>query len=341
MKKSYLSVFLTVFAVAAICALTFSFWASVLLGGVVAALLLPFYRKICLKVKSPGLAAGITTFLFFVVILTPVAISVTKAGVQFGQFLSEFQNGDTTQMSAQKVAKSLAGLEQKFQEITSAVGVEIAFRPVTWVRAAMGKGGAWLLEKMTAVLSGAPVIALELFIFVLSIFYFIKDGTRVKNLLALYWPYSSGHMERLKFSFQSACRSIVLASVFTGLIQSVIICIGAAIAGFEDLFLIGTITFLCSFVPVIGASPLGFILAIQQAATGQAGPAIALVVASVIAGSIDNIIRPLLMAGGSSLHPLLSFMSIIGGIGLFGLPGLFIGPILAQVSISLIEISRG
>jgi predicted PurR-regulated permease PerM len=96
-----------------------------------------------------------------------------------------------------------------------------------------------------------------------------------------------------------------------------------------------------SFLPILGAFvvylPAGAILLL----TGSPVKGIVLiVVGTVVVGQIDNIVRPLLVSGKTGMHTMLLFVSIMGGVSMFGLLGIVLGPFVAAVFISLYEVFR-
>ena len=113
--------------------------------------------------------------------------------------------------------------------------------------------------------------------------------------------------------------------------------LGSSIFGFHEFFLIFVVTFILSFIPVIGAAPVSFVLAITAFVIGQSGNGIGLLVVTGIAGSIDNIIKPYVFsAREEGAHPIMSLIGIIGSIIVFGLPGLLLGPLLLQLGTELL-----
>ena len=65
---------------------------------------------------------------------------------------------------------------------------------------------------------------------------------------------------------------------------------------------------------------------------------IILAVGGVVISQIDNFLRPIVISKGSQIHPLLLFFSIMGGISLFGLLGLVVGPLIAVVFVTILDI---
>lgn len=342
MYTKHLPTFMVAVAAGILLLLTYPFFVPVALASVVAVLLGPIQRRLSIKYSRVPvkLVAGFCVFVFFVAFMTPVGLILTKALLAVGGFFSELSSEEISAAGTRKAHQLFAHADQIIDSIGQAIGMQIDFEPLKWLRSALAKVGTWLITNMTAILSGAPAVFMDIFIFTLSLYYFLAEGEALYHRAFAYLHLPSAKIERLALSFKEACKSIVLTNVVTGTIQAGLVVIAAAITGFEDLLLIGTITFVGSFIPVIGAAPIAFLLAVIQFAQGDTTDGIILIVMGFITGSIDNIIRPMLLSGASSLHPLLSFLSIIGGISLMGLPGLFLGPILLQLSFVVIEIYR-
>lgn len=94
-----------------------------------------------------------------------------------------------------------------------------------------------------------------------------------------------------------------------------------------------------SFIPVVGTALIWIPAAIYLFLTGDTTWAIFLTVWSVIiVGSIDNLLRPLLMQGSAGMNTLMIFFSLLGGLHLFGLIGLIYGPLIFAVTMVLFNI---
>jgi predicted PurR-regulated permease PerM len=96
-----------------------------------------------------------------------------------------------------------------------------------------------------------------------------------------------------------------------------------------------------SFLPVVGASlvwgPTAIVLAIQ----GRWVAAIGLAVWGALAvGLVDNFLRPMLISGRTQMHPLLTFLAVLGGIQAFGMLGLFLGPVLVALVTGVLDVYR-
>jgi len=103
-------------------------------------------------------------------------------------------------------------------------------------------------------------------------------------------------------------------------------------------FLAAAATFILAWIPLVGCSPVWLAGAIYLYAQDALLKAILLVVCGLMAGLVDNFVRPLILQGRSKMHPLVSLVAIFGGMEMFGIIGIFLGPILAAVLIALLQI---
>jgi predicted PurR-regulated permease PerM len=133
-----------------------------------------------------------------------------------------------------------------------------------------------------------------------------------------------------------AIRGVALGVVVTALVQSVLGGIGLAIAGVPFAAVLTAAMFMLALAQ-IGAVPvlLGALAWLWW--QGHIAWFIALLVWTIVIGSLDNILRPLLIKRGADLPLLLIFLGVIGGLLAFGLVGLFVGPVLLAVAYTLLD----
>lgn len=133
-----------------------------------------------------------------------------------------------------------------------------------------------------------------------------------------------------------AIRGVALGVVVTALIQSIFGGIGLLIAGVPFAAILTAGMFMLA-VAQIGAAPVLLGATVYTFYRGETGWAVALLVWTIVVGSMDNVIRPILIRRGVHLPLLLIFAGVIGGLVAFGLVGLFIGPIALAVTFRLME----
>jgi predicted PurR-regulated permease PerM len=137
-----------------------------------------------------------------------------------------------------------------------------------------------------------------------------------------------------------AVRSVVLGIVGTALIQTAIGSTGLLIAGVPGGALLAAVMlFLClaQLGPVLVLAPV----VVWEYWSGNSGSGTVLLVITAVAGTIDNVIRPLLIRRGANLPLVLVFAGVIGGLLAFGMIGVFIGPVILAVTYTLLKVWVG
>ncbi len=133
-----------------------------------------------------------------------------------------------------------------------------------------------------------------------------------------------------------AIRGVALGVGVTAIVQAVLAGIGMAVAGVPFAGLLTALAFMLC-IAQIGPIPVLLGAAGWAFWDGSTGWGVALIVWGVIVGTLDNVLRPLLIRMGADLSLLLIFAGVIGGLLAFGLVGLFVGPVLLAVAHTLLE----
>ncbi len=189
----------------------------------------------------------------------------------------------------------------------------------------------------TNFLSSIPEMGLSLLVFFGMLIVIVPRADKIKRYFTQLDILPKNELDEIVISLERNCYMVLVSTFLIGILQAVIVAIGASAFGFHEFFLIFVITFILSFIPVIGAAPVSFVLAIASFIVGQSGNGIGLLVITVVAGSIDNIIKPYVFSGSDDgVHPVIALIGIIGAIVIFGLPGLLLGPLLLQLGAELL-----
>jgi predicted PurR-regulated permease PerM len=207
-------------------------------------------------------------------------------------------------------------------------------------------GGAAQVAKtanslLQGVLTRVGRAAIDLGLFLLMLFFLLRDGGRLKEELGSVSPFSekqeSQIFEHLERTILGALQAVVVVPVAQGILAG----LGFMIFGVPSPILWGTAVILAATVPLVG-SPLGWVPAVVYLfVQGQVGPALGLLVyCTVIVSGSDNVVKPLLLRGAARIHPLLGFLSIVGGVLAFGVFGFLIGPVILSLVLSAIRIYR-
>jgi predicted PurR-regulated permease PerM len=133
-----------------------------------------------------------------------------------------------------------------------------------------------------------------------------------------------------------AIRGVALGVVLTAFVQALLGGIGLWVAGVPFAAVLTAVMFMLA-VAQIGAVPVLVCALVWLWFQGSTGWFIALLVWTIIVGSMDNVLRPILIKKGADLPLLLIFAGVIGGLVSFGLLGLFVGPVVLAVAYTLLD----
>jgi len=338
MAKKYFTLLIT----ALFFYVVFPLFLPVVLAVVFAVLLHPWLGFLQKRKWNRWVASSFLTFSFTVMVLIPAAIIMilsAKAGLEQIGHLKGIEAG-----SSSVVGESFLELlvEKPFvQKALNSVSSFFPVEPQELVSAARdltASIGIKVADILGSLLTQLPALAIALAVVVVGLFFFLLDGHKLVNFVRNYSFFSKRQTETLLGAFAKMCRSVILAIVVSGAVQTLIFSVACLVTDTPNVTIIAFAVFLTSFIPVVGSLPATLTVVLYQVLIANYPVAIALFIVAIIVTVLDNFIRPLILKGAGDLHPLLAFISAFGGLELFGLAGVFLGPIIAGLFIVTIQI---
>jgi predicted PurR-regulated permease PerM len=210
------------------------------------------------------------------------------------------------------------------------------------VRQGARRAGEYMAAELGEVIRNIVVFIFELFVMLFALFYFLRDGDSILVRFRHLLPFEETMTDRMLVE----ARELIFASVTTSLVIAGvqgILCGGSfAIVGLGSPIFWGVVMGFLSLLPVVGAWPIWIPAVIWLFSTGHAGRAVILIlICGVLGGMIDNILRPVLLGGRASLNGLLVFISVLGGIAVFGVLGVVLGPIVVATTVGILDVYSG
>lgn len=181
---------------------------------------------------------------------------------------------------------------------------------------------------------------LGLLISLLTMYYVLLEWPNIPARLERLLPLDPHHTHSLIFEFRDVSKSALVGTLVTAVIQGVFGGIGYALAGVPQPLTWGLFTALGSFLPLIGTAAIFVPIAAWLVREGHPGGGLFVLLWGLVTviGLADYVIRPRIVGGSGKENPLLMLMSILGGLEAFGIPGLFIGPVLMTMFIAVLRI---
>lgn len=199
----------------------------------------------------------------------------------------------------------------------------------------LGSRAAFMLS---AVLAHTAMFFFELFVTLFALFFFFRDGDGVMQVLHGLLPFEKATRERMIGNARDLIRASITTSLVIAAIQGIVCGAAFAIVGIGAAVFWGVGMAFFSLLPVIGSAVIWGPAAIWLLSTGHWGRAIVLLaVCAGLTSLIDSLLRPLLLSGHGRLNALLVFISVIGGVAVFGLIGLVFGPIVVASAMGILK----
>ena len=199
--------------------------------------------------------------------------------------------------------------------------------------------GQFLLSRGTTIFRNTVNLILQVVFMLFALFYLFRDGDYfvegIKGLL----PVPAEEATRIIEKVQQVIEATLYGSILTALAQGGLALLIYLILGVPSALLLGLLTTLASFIPLVGTAIVWLPVVGYFLFTGAYVKALVLMAyGSLFISQIDSLIRPFFIGGRTEIHNLFIFFSILGGLKLFGFLGVFLGPILVALSMSIIEI---
>lgn len=189
------------------------------------------------------------------------------------------------------------------------------------------------------ILSATGGIVVGLFVMVVALYFVLEQGPKLLEWLDEITPLAPGQLGEFLRSFHGAVVAVVVSTVATAGVQAALATLGYWVAGVPNPVFFGLATFVSGLIPVVGPSLVTLPLCAIWYATGHPVSGILLLVWSVGAVSgVDNVLKPVLIRRGLSVHISLIFLSLLGGLASFGPIGLIVGPLALAFFISALRI---
>ena len=290
------------------------------LAIVFATVLQPVYQKIVSFVRGrQGLAALATILIVVIFIFTPLIF----LGIQIFQ-------------EAQQLYFSLTdgGGINKLQEYFPATQ-EFSVNVDQYLEQGLG----WLLRHLGAVFGSFAKIMVSSFMFLVALYYLLKDGQKLRAAVIALSPLSDADDEAIFKKLGMAINSVVKGNLLIALVQGILTAAGFLIFGIPNAVLWGSAAAIAALIPGVGTALVLAPAILFLFLKGEVFSGVGLIVWGVGAvGLVDNFLGPRLVGRGMQLHPLIIPLSVLGGIGFFGPIGFLLGPLTISLLFALLDI---
>ena len=247
------------------------------------------------------------------------------------------QNGFQNAVFFQNMESTLTRVTTYLQQFSQDYGYNLTEQLDITSKATMI--GEKLFGFLTSMVTQLPWFLFQFLVFCVVLYFLLLNREFFKNWLLDLKVLTNQQVQKLSGLFEETCYLVLVSSVLVSIVQAFIVSIACLIAGYNDFLIIFMISFFMSFIPVVGSAPVSLSLIVYSLFQQQYTAAIILIVAASIASVADNIIRAVILSKKEdSAHPMISLLSLIGAMSLFGFLGLFLGPIVTELAFKISKI---
>jgi len=194
---------------------------------------------------------------------------------------------------------------------------------------------------VTGFLSATGSLVLHGVLMLIALFFLLVDGPRLVEWVEHVAPLKPGQTTELLLEFKTTSVAVIVSSVATAGVQAVAAQLGYLIARVPQPVFFGVLTFVVALIPAVGATAVCLVASVLLLATGHPWMALFLAIWGVmVVGVVDNIVKPLLVKRGLSLHGAVVFFALLGGLAAFGPVGLLLGPMVVAFFLALVRIHQ-
>lgn len=195
-----------------------------------------------------------------------------------------------------------------------------------------------LLSSFSVVLSNLTITLLRAVVVLFVFFFSMRDADKLKEYAKGLSPFSNDLEKTILKQFEDITSSVIYGHIVVGIIQGILTGIGLLIFGVPQVLLLTILAILASIIPVLGAWLIWIPASIYLLATGHIGTGIGLFLfGAILVSWIDNILRPYIVSRRTNISSGIIFVGMIGGLIVFGVIGLILGPLILAYVLILID----
>jgi predicted PurR-regulated permease PerM len=289
-------------------------------AAVFAMVLNPVQARVEARLGGPRAAVAVTLLAFFIIVGPAVTVLALLTS-EVTSVVQRVQAGTLSMPAAPDVQAWYADLRQKTL-------MPLPADPTATLVDTFRTVATYLAGRAGTILQNVASLAFQLFVMLFGLFYFLRDGERIVGIIRQLLPFDPERRDRMIAQTHDLVVATVGSAFAVAITQGALTGLTLGVLGFQSPVLWGVMTAFTSLLPAVGSGLVWGPAAIYLFATGEIVRGVILVAIGVgIIGMADNVLRPLLLSGRTTMHGLLVFVSLLGGMAAFGFIGLVIGPV--------------
>jgi predicted PurR-regulated permease PerM len=317
------------------------FLTSIIWAILLAIVFYPLFQRLQLLLKKRNVLCAIimTVLVTFVIVLPSSLLVVSLANEVVGVYhwVEEMLQAGRLQTYLEQI-KGIPILQWLWEKLYQ-YGDISQKHLIDFLLKNLQQVSTFLLNQTSSIIKGLSTFIIGFFFTLLSLYYLFKDGVHLFERLKEVIPLPSLERDLLIRRFKDMVYATIYGGILIAIIQGLLGGIIFWILGFSSPIFWGAVMAFLSFIPIGGTAivwiPAVILLFIQGAFLKGI---ILLLFGIFVISMADNFLRPMFISARTNIHPLFLFFAVLGGIQFFGLIGLVMGPLIATLCLTLVEI---
>ncbi|HLP80187.1 MAG TPA: AI-2E family transporter [Acidobacteriota bacterium] len=305
---------------------------ALITASMLAILFYPVYKKLNVFFKSQTLASLIICACIILGVLIPTIFVMNALFIESSNVLVQLQN-------QQAVTENMFDKIQLFVDelpFSTLLPINVRAQATNLL-----SSGIMFLKNNLAHLPNL-LISTALMLFIL--FFLFRDGKKLVTTFYGIVPLTTVQRDALSARLKNVTYAVVYGQVAAALAQGIIATIGYFIFGIKAPIVWGVITTFFALVPFVGTAiiwlPSGLYLLWTGIDSGLWWKGLGLIIYGVVViSTIDNIVRPFFIGERGSIHPVIAFIGVLGGLAMFGIVGVFVGPLILALFLLFLDLT--
>ncbi|PYT67274.1 MAG: hypothetical protein DMG39_24365 [Acidobacteria bacterium] len=303
-------------------------WAAIL-----ATFFYPMHKRLAKRLSS--VQASVVSTLAVTILLIAPAILLTTLFVRQAVSISRGVQHSIVEQHAPVIAKGWSWIAQHVP------GMDPNADIFETLEQGIEKQAGFLAERLGTILKNIAAFVFDLFVMIFAMFYFFRDAGKILGAVRSILPFDAAHQEAMIVQIRELISASVTTSMAVAAIQGALGGLGFAVVGLPAPVFWGVAMAFFSLIPVVGSGLIFVPASLWLGFTGHWGRAVLLLaICAGISTIVDNVVRPLLLGGRTELSGLVIFIGVVGGVNLFGMLGLVLGPILVAIAAGVLSVYR-
>jgi len=324
--------------------ITRPFLSALIAGATIAYLCYPFYCKSLNYIKNKNAAAFVVSIIIVLLFTVPFIIILSLVSQEAYYTYTTLNQHNLGANFMKIVCKNEDWLSCR--TISSVVSLLPEGNLDYYLKISIEKITKFIIENFSSFLVSLPSIMLNFFIMIFVVYYFLKDSnqisTRIKNLL----PLKELHKQKVLTRFHDLTFGSFYGNILIAVLQGILGGIGFLVLGVQSALLWGFVMIFFALIPYFGTAIIWFPAALslifqgylQNDSSFTVRGVVLIIYGLLVVSTVDNFLKPKLIGSKTNVHPIVVLLGVLGGLKLFGIIGIILGPVMLALLITFIEI---